>query len=188
MVLRKVSNVSCGKSVERKGGFFSPRTERTYYTFFYKEWKREVSESEFEKLQDAKDDEPVAVMKTSEFTVWWFGDEYYVDNDGLSSEEVLLTLWDRSRKRQRKFEKLRAEAAAIDEAQVVIESQGRARISSEVKRIVFERDGGACAKCGATTDLQFDHIIPVSRGGNSSSANLQVLCGSCNRKKSDTIA
>ena len=76
VVLRKVSNVSCGKSVERKGGFFSPRTERTYYTFFYKEWKREVSESEFEKLQDAKDDEPVAVMKTSEFTVWWFGDEY----------------------------------------------------------------------------------------------------------------
>lgn len=188
MALRKVSNVSYLKGVERKGGFFSPLTERTYYTFFYKEWKREVSESEFEKLQDAKDDDPVVVMRISDVTVWWFGDDYYVDSDGLSSEEVLLTLWDRLRKRQRKFEKLRAEAAAIDEAQVVIESQGRARISSEVKRIVFERDGGACAKCGATADLQFDHIIPVSRGGNSSPANLQVLCGSCNRKKSESIA
>lgn len=188
MALRKVSNVSYLKGVEVKGGFFSPRTERTYYTFFYKEWKREVTESEFEKLQNAKDDDPVVVMRISDVTLWWFGDEYYVENDGLSSEEVLLTLWDRLRKRQRKFEKLRAEAAAIDEAQVVIESQGRARISSEVKRIVFERDGGACAKCGATTDLQFDHIIPVSRGGNSSAANIQVLCGSCNRKKSDTIA
>lgn len=70
MALRKVSNVSYLKGVERKGGFFSPRTERTYYTFFYKEWKREVSESEFEKLQDSKDDDPVAVMRISDVTVW----------------------------------------------------------------------------------------------------------------------
>ncbi len=57
-------------------------------------------------------------------------------------------------------------------------------ISDPVKEEVFERDGGQCAKCGSTRDLQFDHVIPYSRGGSSNAANIQLLCGDCNRAKS----
>jgi 5-methylcytosine-specific restriction endonuclease McrA len=31
-------------------------------------------------------------------------------------------------------------------------------------------------------------VIPVAKGGASSAANLQLLCGACNRQKGDAIA
>lgn len=57
-------------------------------------------------------------------------------------------------------------------------------VSLELRGIVFERDGYCCAKCGATNELEIDHIVPVSKGGGNEEANLQVLCKTCNRKKS----
>ena len=60
-------------------------------------------------------------------------------------------------------------------------------ISDPVKEEVFERDGGQCVKCGSTRNLQYDHVIPYSRGGGSTAANIQLLCGDCNRAKSDTF-
>ena len=45
-----------------------------------------------------------------------------------------------------------------------------------------------CVACGAEEDLQFDHVIPVARGGGNAAENLQILCGTCNRQKSDKIA
>lgn len=44
-----------------------------------------------------------------------------------------------------------------------------------------------CSVCGATTDLTGDHIIPVSRGGLTTRANVQVLCRSCNSIKSARV-
>ncbi len=58
-------------------------------------------------------------------------------------------------------------------------------ISGLVKEEVFERDGGQCVKCGSTRDLQYDHVIPHSRGGSSTAANMQLLCDDCNRAKSN---
>ena len=42
---------------------------------------------------------------------------------------------------------------------------------------------GRCVRCGAEEDLQFDHVIPVARGGGNAPENIQVLCGPCNRAK-----
>jgi 5-methylcytosine-specific restriction endonuclease McrA len=58
-------------------------------------------------------------------------------------------------------------------------------ISDPVKEEVFERDGGQCVKCGSTRDLQYDHVIPYSRGGSNTAANIQLLCGDCNLAKSN---
>jgi hypothetical protein len=58
-------------------------------------------------------------------------------------------------------------------------------LSNLVKEEVFERDGGQCVKCGSTRDLQFDHVIPYTRGGSRTAANIQLLCGDCNRAKSN---
>jgi len=58
-------------------------------------------------------------------------------------------------------------------------------IPNDVKAYAMRAYGGMCAYCGATEDLHFDHIIPYSRGGNSSRENIQVLCGYHNRLKSN---
>jgi hypothetical protein len=61
-------------------------------------------------------------------------------------------------------------------------------IPTPVKLVVWKRDGGKCSKCGVTDDLHFDHIIPWSKGGSSSTAeNVQLLCGRHNLEKSDEI-
>jgi 5-methylcytosine-specific restriction endonuclease McrA len=57
------------------------------------------------------------------------------------------------------------------------------RISQDVKIAVSARDGGRCRQCGSTENLHFDHIIPVSKGGANTVANIQLLCGPCNRAK-----
>jgi 5-methylcytosine-specific restriction protein A len=40
-----------------------------------------------------------------------------------------------------------------------------------------------CSKCRATSDLVADHIVPLRSGGQSIIENVQVLCRSCNSKK-----
>ena len=58
------------------------------------------------------------------------------------------------------------------------------RISQKVKDKVWNRDGGKCVQCGSNEDLEFDHIIPHSKGGANTYRNIQLLCEPCNRKKS----
>ncbi|MGY2007950.1 TerD family protein [Nocardia gipuzkoensis] len=60
-------------------------------------------------------------------------------------------------------------------------------IPQEVKAQVWQRDGGRCVECGDGHYLEFDHVIPLSRGGATSAANLQILCRACNRAKGARI-
>src|SRR5215469_17050370 len=61
-------------------------------------------------------------------------------------------------------------------------------IPSWVKLEVWKRDQGRCQKCGTTSGLHFDHIIPYSKGGSSKDpANVQILCGRHNLSKRDNI-
>ena len=45
----------------------------------------------------------------------------------------------------------------------------------------------SCRKCNITDNLEIDHIIPLSRGGNHEINNLQILCRKCNRSKGNKI-
>jgi len=66
--------------------------------------------------------------------------------------------------------------------------QGKTRfIPKKVKEEVLARDNWQCVMCGKKEGLQFDHIIPYSKGGSNTSENLQILCASCNRKKYTNI-
>lgn len=60
-------------------------------------------------------------------------------------------------------------------------------IPQDVKQSVWIRDKGQCVECDATEYLEFDHIIPFSKGGSNSTNNIQLLCRKCNLKKSDNI-
>lgn len=46
--------------------------------------------------------------------------------------------------------------------------------------------GGRCYYCGASTppqELTMDHIVPISRGGKSTRANVVACCKTCNNAK-----
>ena len=61
-------------------------------------------------------------------------------------------------------------------------------IPTQVKIDVWKRDKGRCVKCGSNINLHYDHIIPFSKGGSSTTtANIQLLCAKCNLKKNDSI-
>lgn len=68
----------------------------------------------------------------------------------------------------------------------VIEKRSR-NISSKVKREVWRRDYGKCVECGSQERLEYDHIIPFSKGGSNTARNIQILCEKCNRKKHNKI-
>lgn len=87
---------------------------------------------------------------------------------------------------ERARDRLRSDVEALERV-ADSESPRRAPISREVKIIVFERDQGSCVDCSSTTDLHFDHIIPVAKGGSNSAENIQILCQRCNLEKGDRI-
>ena len=60
-------------------------------------------------------------------------------------------------------------------------------IPSEVKLNVWRRDSAKCVKCGSQERLEYDHIIPVSKGGSNTERNVQLLCEKCNREKAAQI-
>ena len=64
---------------------------------------------------------------------------------------------------------------------------GSRTIPTSVRREVWRRDGGKCSKCGSRENLEFDHIVPVSKGGSNTARNIELLCEKCNRTKSDKI-
>lgn len=63
----------------------------------------------------------------------------------------------------------------------------RKSIESRVKMEVWRRDQGRCTECGTKERLEYDHIIPFSKGGSNTARNIQLLCEACNRKKSNKI-
>lgn len=46
-------------------------------------------------------------------------------------------------------------------------------ISGKIKLFIFERDKDQCVYCGSTENLEFDHIIPASKGGSNSERNIR---------------
>jgi hypothetical protein len=61
-------------------------------------------------------------------------------------------------------------------------------IPPRVRIAVWRRDGGKCVECGSQERLEYDHIIPVLKGGSNTERNVQLLCEKCNRKKAAEIA
>jgi len=123
---------------------------------------------------------------------------FWVDNVSSSGqmplapaecEEAILRIKRFVYSEEEELNSLRSYVANVEMAREYQKSgHKREPIAADVKLLVWHRDGGACVKCGVKENLHFDHIIPVSKGGGSTAANIQLLCGSCNLKKSDKIA
>lgn len=66
----------------------------------------------------------------------------------------------------------------------------RGKVSLKLRFAIYERDNYRCKCCGKLgykTDLEIDHIIPISKGGKSTPDNLQTLCHRCNKAKGSDI-
>lgn len=90
------------------------------------------------------------------------------------------------KKRKQDLEKI-ALQELMDEGEIFPEANKRPPIPKEVVDAVWNRDGGRCVYCGSTENLHLDHIIPFSKGGDTSVENLQLLCQKCNLQKSNKI-
>lgn len=63
-------------------------------------------------------------------------------------------------------------------------------IPMAIKLKVVRRDNNQCQVCGRILkdeEIQFDHLIPYSKGGPSDIDNLRVICEKCNKKKSNKL-
>ena len=72
------------------------------------------------------------------------------------------------------------------EKEVVIKHKTKRLPSERLKVQVLMRDGNKCRLCGITVtgdDIHFDHILPWSKGGETTLENLQILCKKHNLAK-----
>jgi 5-methylcytosine-specific restriction endonuclease McrA len=63
-------------------------------------------------------------------------------------------------------------------------------ISREVMLKVVRRDGQICQRCNEPVrddEVEFDHVVPLSRGGRSTAENLRFVHRDCNRRKHDSL-
>jgi hypothetical protein len=64
-------------------------------------------------------------------------------------------------------------------------------IPAEVKRSVWQRDGGRCAfhgrqgRCRETGFLEYHHVVPFAVGGETTAANIELRCRSHNGYEAD---
>jgi hypothetical protein len=139
-------------------------------------------DSQVERWRSRQRLDPTCLRTDGRRRLWWFREHFYWDDDRHSAEDVKALVLQRVSRDERKLKSARALMKGEENGTV-----SRASIGSEVRRSVVERDGLRCVQCGAAEDLQFDHILPVALGGATSVENLQILCGDCNRAKSDAL-
>lgn len=60
-------------------------------------------------------------------------------------------------------------------------------IPSQVKTVVWVRDGAKCRRCGSKEDLVFEHIVPIVKGGSNLENNIELICRLCSIRKSDRV-
>jgi len=104
------------------------------------------------------------------------------------TEKIRRLLLEKERKKQLENEVYKT---LVDEGHITRSSfdndDKREPIPQDIMDKVWNRDGGKCVKCGSQENLEFDHIIPHSRGGATSYRNLQILCKKCNIQKTNKI-
>ena len=175
MSLRKVSNWYV-----ESYGFWRTR----WKIFFTKTQYFELADGDFQQAKKRVESSGVCLIGyDGDRALWWTSVGIFWADRALSDDDVSLLVWDRQRRQDSRLNRLRKIRIRDDD---LVETR-RERIPQEVQAFVWRRDEGRCVQCGSQDELQFDHIIPVARGGGNTIENVQILCGGCNRQKSDSI-
>jgi 5-methylcytosine-specific restriction endonuclease McrA len=129
-------------------------------------------------VRASQQETPVWMMADGQRQLWYFHDKFYWDSDKLTADDVKALVLRRERSLKQELDTahslMRAEEAG---------RPTRSPIPTDLRRAVFERDGGKCVECESGFDIQYDHVLPVALGGATTVENLQLLCADCNRRK-----
>ena len=116
--------------------------------------------------------------------LWLYTGNVYRAPTDLPPADVLVLIKTMILEQEKKLTRLRK---MVELAETFDKAARRDPIPEDVQLFVWQRDGGSCVKCGSKENLEYDHIIPVSKGGSNTARNIQLLCESCNRSKHDKI-
>jgi hypothetical protein len=114
-------------------------------------------------------------------------------NDDMGRAESRSDIWEKWKHTYATFDERKSSVYSFYHPVQDIANQKKAKkhnreiITQNVKDKVWRRDDGKCVGCGSNEKLEFDHIIPVIKGGSSTYRNIQLLCEPCNRKKYSNI-
>jgi 5-methylcytosine-specific restriction endonuclease McrA len=74
------------------------------------------------------------------------------------------------------------------------ESANPRHVTAAVRRAVWRRDGGQCTyvgenrhRCAQRRGLEFDHVVPVARGGLATVDNLRLRCRAHNQYEAERV-
>lgn len=121
----------------------------------------------------------------------------WVANDGRSDWENLLPYLEPFEESSQTIDEAIVKLRQIRDKQLRRE-KGKASAPEKRKEIksnydslfvkIGRRDGFKCAEFGCSNnDLEIDHIQPLAENGTNDLSNLQLLCKTCNLKKSDSF-
>jgi hypothetical protein len=186
-MLRRVENVTV--SVGEKGWLGSIKVKYPGWLFVFVgnkgyQTKGLWTEAEFRNHLNQALTYPVDFIDTGEKVLWSFQNRWYWDNENLTAEEVFAVLTARDVRAKKSIDRAKSIAGM---ASAPSPENRRGHISAELRQLVWMRDNGSCTNCGSNVELQFDHVIPVAMGGATNEGNLQILCGSCNRAKGNSV-
>jgi len=169
-----------GRFVYTDVGFFTKKREWRFASGKDKT-EKPMDEEAYQKLLAAQQRLPVLVMYDSSSNKrWWsYCDHFYCEDEGLSAEHVQVLILDRFVQSRKKVQRAMARLSMAGDIGSVV----REPIPDEIKTFVWKRDGGRCVRCASQEKLEYDHIIPLAKGGSNTARNIQLLCETCNREK-----
>lgn len=162
------------------------RKRKTYRFVTSNRWWNLIwDETQFQAAMAEQERAPILIVSDTSIgrQYWMFQGIFYWDNEWFSAQVVHGLILERNDRRERQAQRAIARATMpSSESQV-----SREPIPREVQHFVWQRDQGKCVQCGSQRNLEYDHIIPFSKGGSNTARNLQLLCGQCNRSKGANI-
>ena len=155
-----------------------------------REWRLEgkASRRELDAAVRRSAERPVPLAEVDGRTYHLYRERWFSDDEGLDADDVHALLLVREEQAAGRIRRARTHRERLDAAEErAVAPRAAGVVGQDVRAVVWARDGGRCTSCGSTTELQFDHVIPVSLGGSSDEANVQLLCGPCNRAKGASV-
>ena len=187
--LRSVPRVGCASGVlrEAKDAGFEATGAWFWRRFVFCAGRlraeRGLTATALSRAHAAQRSAAVCVLRDDRRCWWWCRDRFWCEDDDLSARDVFALVYEREARRRRRLDR----AHAVLSMRSLPDRARREPVPRELRRAVFERDGGRCVECGARFDLQYDHVIPLVLGGANTLENLQILCAGCNGRKGATL-
>ena len=158
----------------------------TNYSSLVHSWRPEYDEPEslYSRIREALERSQTDPVQLDFAGFWIFKNNRYSVPGPYGIEEKKLLVLEEFDKERRHFERLhhKHRSAGSDTNQL-----GRARVPEAVRIEVWRRDGGQCSRCESRENLEYDHIVPLAKGGSNTARNVELLCEKCNRSKADKI-